>query len=190
METSDNGIQLITTFEGLFLKAYDDGTGVWTIGWGTIQYPDGTRVKRGDTCTRDQAVEYLKFELKEKEDGVTDLVNVDLSQQQFDTLVSFTYNLGLGTLKKSTLLSLLNDENYDAVPAEILKFNRAGGKVMAGLTRRRNSEAYLWSTGQLKFDGFKVFVAHARAFFANARVLFKPQNDHPYDVPKHMVRGL
>ena len=155
MELSDKGIKLITEFEGLYLTAYDDrgknGGGVWTIGFGTIQYPDGTPVQPGDTCTKEQAVEWFKFEVKEKEEGVTDLIDVDLTQDQFDVLVSFAYNLGIGCLKSSTLRKLLNNEDYNAVPHEILKFDHDNGKVVAGLTRRRRAEAHLWKTGELKF---------------------------------------
>ena len=156
MELSDKGVKLITEFEGLYLKAYDDrgkkGGGVWTIGFGTIQYPDETPVQPGDTCTKEQAVEWFNFEIKEKEEGVTDLIDVDLTQDQFDVLVSFAYNLGIGCLKSSTLRKLLNNENYDAVPHEILKFDHDNGKVVAGLTRRRRAEAHLWKTGELKFE--------------------------------------
>lgn len=156
MELSDKGVKLITNFEGLYLKAYDDrgknGGGIWTIGYGTISYPDGTPVQEGDTCTKEQAIEWFKYEVKEKEEGVVDLIDVDLNQDQFDTLVSFAYNLGLGCLKKSTLRKLLNDGDYDAVPEQILKFDHDGGKVVKGLTRRRRAEAHLWKTGELKFD--------------------------------------
>lgn len=191
MQTSDMGIQLITNFEGLYLNAYDDGTGVATIGFGTIAYPDGTKVQMGDgPITKDQAIQYLQFELKDKEDCVNDMVNVDLNQAQFDACISFAYNLGCGALHGSTLLKLINQSDFDDCPAEFLKWDRAGGHVMAGLLRRRHAEAYLFQYGQLKFDGFQSITAHFRAFIKNAMQGFKPDHNHPYNVPMHMVRGL
>ena len=155
MNISKTGIQLITNYEGLFLHAYPDpGTNStpYTIGYGTICYPSDQKVKLGDTITQEQAIEYLMFEVDQKTKGIEDLVDVDLTQTQFDALVSWTYNLGLGALKESTLLKDLNNNDFDSVPNEILKWNRANGHVMGGLVRRRKTEAYYFKTGILKFD--------------------------------------
>ena len=92
MKTSQSGVNLIKGFEGKRLNAYDDGVGVWTIGYGTIKYPNGIRVKKGDTCTESQAESYLKNDLVKFENAINRLVKVPLNQNQFDALSSFTYN--------------------------------------------------------------------------------------------------
>lgn len=140
MKISNNGLNVIKEFEGLRLKAYDDGVGVWTIGYGTIRYPSATRVKRGDTITEAQAEEYLRHDVSRFENAVNKLVKVKLNQNQFDALVSFTYNLGESSLASSTLLRKLNAGDFVGAAKEFLRWNRAGGKVMAGLTRRRKAE--------------------------------------------------
>jgi lysozyme len=153
------GIDLIKSFEGLYLKPYLDSVGVPTIGYGTIAYPDGTKVTIDDAeITEDQAVEYLTFEINEKAKGVTRYVTVPINDNQFAALVSFAYNLGLGSLQKSTLLKLLNAGDVSGAADEFLKWNKAGGKVLAGLTRRREAERSLFlqsvpSTGGQLGDG-------------------------------------
>ena len=97
---STAGITLICSFEGLKLKAYDGGGGVWTIGYGTTIYPNGIKVKKGDTCTLEQAKSYMAHDLKKFELVVNSAVTVDLNQNQFDALVSLTYNIGVNALKK------------------------------------------------------------------------------------------
>lgn len=144
MKTSQSGINLIKEFEGKRLKAYDDGVGVWTIGFGTIKYPNGVRVKKGDTCTEPQAESYLRNDLVKFENAINRLVKVPLNQNQFDALASFTYNLGETNLSNSTLLRKLNAKDYNGAANEFLKWNRAGGKVMNGLTRRREAERNLF----------------------------------------------
>lgn len=139
------GLRLIQKWEGLYLKAYRDPIGIWTIGWGSINNPElGIRVYPGQVITREKAEEFLKIELREKEAGVRRLVKVPLTQYQFDTLVSFTYNCGTGTLAKSTLLKLLNQGNYAAVPAQLMRFTKAGGRELKGLVNRRRDECRLW----------------------------------------------
>lgn len=144
MKTSTNGINLIKSFEGLRLKAYDDSVGVWTIGFGTIKYPNGTRVKAGDSCTSQQAEDYLHNDLTSFENAVNRLVKAKLTQNQFDALVSFTYNLGETNLSKSTLLKKLNAGDYQGAADQFLVWNKAGGKVMKGLVRRREAERALF----------------------------------------------
>lgn len=102
--TSDFGVDLISGFEGTRFKAYDDGVGVWTIGTGTTVYPNGVKVKQGDTCTPEQAKAYFKHDLAKFEKTVNESVIVPLSQNQFDALVSLTYNIGSGAFNNSTLL--------------------------------------------------------------------------------------
>jgi lysozyme len=143
MKINDPGITLIKSFEGLSLKAYKCPAGVWTIGYGTTIYPDGLKVRQCDECTEEQATDYLKSDVEKFENSVSELVNVELNENQFSALVSFTYNLGAGNLKTSTLRRRLNAEDYD-VGNEFIKWNKAGGKVMAGLTRRRQAERELF----------------------------------------------
>lgn len=140
MKISTKGLALIKQFEGLRLKAYDDSVGVWTIGYGTIRYPSGIKVKRGDTITEEQATAYLLHDVSRFENAVNKLVKVKLTQNQYDALVSFTYNLGEGNLAASTLLKKLNSGDYIGAAKEFLRWNRAGGKVLAGLTKRRKAE--------------------------------------------------
>ena len=144
MNTSQTGINLIKGFEGKRLTAYDDGVGVWTIGYGTIKYPNGVRVKKGDTCTDAQAESYLKNDLVKFESAINRLVEVPLNQNQFDALASFTYNLGETNLSKSTLLKKLNAKDYLGAADQFLVWNRAGGKVLTGLVRRREAERNLF----------------------------------------------
>lgn len=136
MKISKKGLDLIKTFEGLGLKAYKDSVGILTIGYGST----GSHVKPGMVITIEQAEELLKQDMSRFEKGVNDLVKVPLTQNQFDALVSFSFNLGLGNLKSSTLLRKLNASDYSGAASEFLRWNRAGGKVLNGLTRRRQAE--------------------------------------------------
>uniref|UniRef100_UPI00300A9510 lysozyme n=1 Tax=Acinetobacter ursingii TaxID=108980 RepID=UPI00300A9510 len=145
MKISNNGLNLIKQFEGLKLNAYDDGVGVWTIGYGTIKYPNGVRVKHGDKITQAQADQYIANDVATFERAVNMLVNVPLNQNQFDALVSFTYNLGATNLSASTLLKKLNSKDYNGAAGEFQKWNKAGGKVMTGLVRRRKAEMELFN---------------------------------------------
>ena len=143
-KTSDAGKNLIKSFEGKRLVAYDDGTGVWTIGCGTIKYPNGNAVKKGDVCTDAQVDQYFSNDLVKFENSVNSLVKVPLTQNQFDALVSFSYNVGAGNLAASTLLRKLNAKDYKGAASEFARWNKAGGKVMNGLTKRCNAEKELF----------------------------------------------
>lgn len=140
MQTSQNGVDLIKGFEGCRLTAYQDQVGVWTIGYGHT----GPEVVPAFTITQDQAEGILKHDLIRFEDGVNNAVKVSLSQNQFDALVSFSYNLGLHTLQNSTLLKLLNSGDYDGAAGEFVKWDHAGGQVVAGLLHRRQAEQALF----------------------------------------------
>ncbi len=147
MQTSDKGIALIKQFEGCKLTAYPDpGTGgaPWTIGYGWTQPVDGKPVRPGMTIDQATADRLLKTGLVSYENDVLRLVKVKLSQSQFDALVSFTYNLGSRSLSTSTLLSKLNAGDYAGAADEFLRWNKAGGKVLNGLTRRREAERALF----------------------------------------------
>jgi len=147
MQISARGLKLIADFEGLRLKAYPDpGTGnePWTIGYGTTVYPDGRKVKKGDVITQAQALDYLKQDVKKFATSVTQVVTVPLNQNRFDALVSFTYNLGVGALARSSLLRKLNAREYEAAAAEFDKWVYAGGRVLPGLVNRRKAERELF----------------------------------------------
>ena len=144
MNISENGIKNIINFEGLKLKAYKDSIGIATIGIGTITYPNGSKVKIGDTCTKEQAIEYLKFYMIDMEKQINSMVKVKLTQNQYDALCSFCYNLGYGALKQSTLLKKINIGDFKGASDEFLKWNKAGGKVILGLTNRRKAERELF----------------------------------------------
>lgn len=137
---------LIQHFEGCQLKAYADPIGIPTIGWGTIQYPNGEKVKLGDEINQEQADEYLEHEVNEKTKGIYNLIDVDtLTQHQLDALTSFAYNCGLGNLKSSTLLKKAKvNPNDTTIADEFGRWNKAGGQVLKGLTRRRKAESDLY----------------------------------------------
>tara|TARA_R110002020_G_scaffold203615_1_gene407431 strand:+ start:187 stop:630 length:444 start_codon:yes stop_codon:yes gene_type:complete len=139
MNISEEGLSLIRKFEGCELEAYEDAVGIATIAYGRIK-----EVKMGDTCTKEQAEEWLNEEIKEYEGYIDNMVKVELSQFQYDALVAWVYNLGPTNLKSSTLLKVLNEEKYNDVPAQIKRWNKAGGNVLDGLTRRREAEALLF----------------------------------------------
>ena len=141
---STAGINLICSFEGLRLNAYDDGVGVWTIGYGTTIYPNGIKVKRGDTCTTEQAKAYMAHDLKKFESAVNTAVVVPINQNQFDALVSLAYNIGIKAFKNSTLLKKLNVGDIRGAAAQFDVWNKAGGKVMQGLVNRRAVERKLF----------------------------------------------
>lgn len=143
MKTSNLGINLVCGFEGLRLKAYDDGVGVWTIGYGTTVI-NGVKVKKGDTCTIEQAKSYMTQDLKKFESAVNTAVKVPLNQNQFDALVSLTYNIGTGAFKDSTLLKKLNAKDYKGAAEQFPRWNRGGGRVLNGLIKRRKIEMELF----------------------------------------------
>lgn len=142
MNISQKGIDLIKNFEGLQLKSYKCPAGVWTIGYGTTR-----GVKQGQSITQKEAEELLKRDLRYFELRVDKLVTVPLTQGQYDALVSFTYNLGEGNLKSSTLLKKLNSKDYEGAALEFPKWNRAAGKVLNGLIKRRAAEQKMFMEG-------------------------------------------
>ncbi|KAA0260064.1 lysozyme [Hafnia alvei] len=144
MRASENGINLIKQFEGCKLTAYQDSVGVWTIGYGWTQPVDGKPVAKGMVTTQQKANDLLKQGVVQYENGVNSLVKVQLNQNQFDALVDFAYNLGVNALKGSILLKKLNAGDYAGAANEFTKWNKAGGKELAGLMRRREAEKTLF----------------------------------------------
>ena len=154
MNISQTGINLIKQFEGCILNAYKDAVGVPTIGYG---HTGG--VYMNQRITQAEADTLLRHDLDKFEDGVTRLVKVPINQNHFDALVSFSFNVGLGALGSSTLLKLLNAKNYVAAAKEFARWNKAGGEVLSGLTRRRAAEAALFSKPvpqTLKYPGHPI----------------------------------
>lgn len=139
---------IIKEFEGLFLKPYEDPVGIPTIGWGTIQYPNGKKVTlHDDSISQAQAQEYLMFEINQKVTAMEKLIKVDVTNNQFCALTSFTYNLGIGALADSSLLRMLNaGAPRVEVADQFLRWVNAGGHPMAGLIRRRRMERELYLT--------------------------------------------
>ena len=142
MNISNKGIELIKQFEGCRLKAYQDSVGVWTIGYGHTE-----SVKEGMEISQHQADIMLGSDLVKYANYINEYVTVSLNPNQFDALTSWVYNLGPGNLKSSTMLKVLNEGSYDDVPFQIKRWNKAGGKVLKGLVRRREAEAELFATG-------------------------------------------
>lgn len=153
MKASEVGIELIKHFEGLRLQAYWDSLGkVWTIGWGTTFYPNGNKVQEGETCTEEEATQFLLTNLIKFEECVYELLEYEVKQWQFDALISFVYNFGCTKFKNSTLLKIINvNPNSSSIPAELNKWKYSNGRVEKGLVRRRAAEGVLFTTGKLIF---------------------------------------
>ena len=144
MNISKVGLDLIKSFEGCQLKAYKCPAGVWTIGWGTTEPINGIKPHEGMVITQQQADDLLIKNLKAYENAVNKYVTYSINQNQFDALVSFAYNCGNGALKTSTLLKKLNAGDVRGAANEFLRWNKANGKVLNGLTRRREAEKKLF----------------------------------------------
>lgn len=146
MNIGTKGLTLIKKYEGFYSKPYLDPIGIPTIGYGATYYPNGKKVTMKDKAlTEKEASDLLAKMLVTYENDVKRLVKRELNQNQFDALVSFTYNLGGANLGKSTLLKKLNVNPCDkTIKDEFLKWNKAGGKVLNGLTKRRKDESELY----------------------------------------------
>jgi lysozyme len=140
------GLDIIKKYESLKLKPYLCPAGVPTVGWGSTYYEDGTRVRLGDgPITEERAKELLANTVSTFEKTVDSYTRDDINQNQFDALVCFAYNVGVGNLKSSTLLKKVNkDPNDKTIAKEFSKWNLSNGKVLAGLTKRRIEESNLY----------------------------------------------
>jgi lysozyme len=142
MKLSQRGIDLIKQFEGYSSKAYPDpatGGAPWTIGYGTTK-----GVKPGMVITAQQAEKMLRDDVAKFESGVSSLITAPTTQGQFDAMVSLAYNIGLGNFGKSTLLKKHNSRCYTCAADQFRVWNRANGKVMNGLTKRRADERQVY----------------------------------------------
>ena len=143
-DISDQGFAIIREFEGFRANAYLDTGGVWTIGYGTIKYPDGTKVKKGDTCTQGQAELWLKNDCQWVDACLDKHVKVSINQNQFDALASFIYNIGETAFVKSTMLKTLNAANFAGTASQFDRWVYDNGKAIKGLISRRAKEKELF----------------------------------------------
>lgn len=145
MRLNDEGYKLIQEFEGFKLSAYRDSVGIPTIGYGNITYADGKKVKMGDKITKEQADVLFKLYADKFASEVSKVIVATITQNQFNALVSFAYNVGITNLKKSTLLKKVNlNPSDETIEFEFLKWVNAGGKRLQGLVNRRVSESKIY----------------------------------------------
>ena len=145
MNIGNKGLRLIKEFEGCKLTAYKCPAGVWTIGIGSTRYSDGSAVKQGQTLVNEEAALLLLSKTLTSYDHAVNAIKVDLTQNEFDALVSLTYNIGAGNLASSTLVKMLKaGDPKSEIAQQFLRWDKANGKPLAGLTRRRNAEAELF----------------------------------------------
>lgn len=158
MQMSSHGLELLEQWEGFKTTVYKDSAGLPTIGVGHLLTKselssgkitiNGVPVSYENGLTEQQVTDLLAQDVKPAAAAVNGNVKVDLDQNQFDALVSFTFNVGVGAFNGSTLLKVLNQGQYDQVPTQLLRWTRAGGQVVQGLVNRRNNEIKLWN-GQI-----------------------------------------
>lgn len=144
MKIGQAGISLIKEFEGCRLQAYQDSVGVWTIGYGST-----TDVAPGQIITQAEAADRLAEDCKHAEECVDSVVSVPINQNEFDALCAFVFNLGCKSFRGSTLLRKLNNSDFDGASLEFQRWDKAGGKEIPGLMRRRLAEAQLFDTEAL-----------------------------------------
>ncbi|QCP49800.1 lysozyme [Trinickia violacea] len=154
MQMSDHGRSLLTQWEGYRNQAYDDGVGVLTIGVGHALTPtekssgaldiNGTPVPYAGGISDDQVQALLAYDLRKYEGALNDAIATDLTQNQFDALVSFCFNIGVNGFQSSSALSDVNNNNLNAVPDDLRKWEKAGGVYNQGLANRRENEIKLW----------------------------------------------
>ena len=147
----DKLISILKRHEGCRLKAYKCPAGVLTIGFGSTFYEDGRKVKEGDTITMEQAERLLLKVLEGFRKQLAPLLTVELPDDAFNALLSFTYNVGIGNVKKSTLLKKINTNPLDlkGIEEEFNRWNRGGGKVLPGLVKRRKEEYHMYEEAVL-----------------------------------------
>ena len=146
MTPSKNCIDLIKKFEGFRSEAYQDSVGIWTVGYGSTMWPDGKKVQPGQRMTIQEAEAVMTWELTRKgKEILSGLPTTIINQNQYDALVSFAYNLGVGALLKSTLFKKLKvNPNDPSIRTEFMRWVNAGGKRLTGLVGRREAEANLY----------------------------------------------
>lgn len=151
---NETGLDFIKQWEGLKLTAYLDAAGIWTIGYGHTRRAGEPYPYKGMKITQADADRILLRDLAQYEYTIENNVKVDLTDNQFSALVSFCFNVGPANFRKSTLLKKLNAGDYNAVPAELMKWVYAGGKRIQGLVNRRAAETGLWAKGAFVSSGY------------------------------------
>ena len=156
MQMSTHGLELLEQWEGFKPNVYKDSAGLPTIGVGHLLTKselssgkiviNGLPVQYSNGLTNQQVLDLLSQDVKPAEQAVNNGVKVLLNQNQFDALVSFTFNVGVGAFTASTLLKVLNQQQYTQVPTQLLRWTRAGGQVVQGLVNRRQNEINLWNS--------------------------------------------
>ena len=145
MKISSRGLELIKDFEGFSSTSYLDVVNIPTIGWGNTFYEDGTKDKLGDQISKTDALKLLEvIANRDFADKIFPSIKVKVSQSQFDAMVSLAYNIGTGAFLKSTLLKKVNAGDLAGAGEEFLRWNKANGKEVIGLTRRREREKQLF----------------------------------------------
>ena len=145
MKISSRGLELIKDFEGFSSTSYLDVVNIPTIGWGNTFYEDGRKVKLGEQISKTDALKLLEVVVnRDFADKIFPSIKVKVSQSQFDAMVSLAYNIGTGAFLKSTLLKKVNAGDFAGAGEEFLRWNKAGEKVVLGLTRRREREKQLF----------------------------------------------
>jgi lysozyme len=159
MQISENGVKFICEFEGYSSTAYLDSAKIWTIGYGTIKYPSGEKVSKGDTCTKQEAESYLKFEIDEKCAYFNAYINsraISFLQCEYDALVSFFYNVGIGKCFPGTTMGdAIRSNDREKISKAFLIYNRYTARVLGipikrvskGLDRRRKAESLMFTRG-------------------------------------------
>ena len=142
MNYSKNGLTLTESFEGVRLAAYQDVVGIWTIGYGHTK-----GVYAGMVCSQAQAEQWLLEDVQECVDHINQIVTVKLTQDQFNALVDFSFNLGIGALERSTLLKMVNAGDFTDASKQFLLWDKAGGKVVEGLFKRREADETMFCEG-------------------------------------------
>jgi lysozyme len=145
MKINNKGLQLIKDFEGCRLKVYKDAVGFNTVGWGHLVLSEDN-LQYNDIITQEKADELLKQDLEHFEKGISKLLKVQVTENQFAAIVSLAFNIGLQVFAKSSVLRYINTGYPVLAGQRILLFNKAGGKVLAGLTRRREAEKKMYET--------------------------------------------
>ena len=189
LHTSEKGQNLIKSFESCLKRVgpnqfttYYCPANVLTIGWGKTN-ASGRRIREGDIWTQGECDAALREDLAVSERAVKRLIHVEITQSQFDALVSFTFNCGAGALKRSTLLKKVNAKDFDGAAEQFAPWNRGGGKVLRGLVRRRAAEAELFRNGNHE----AVQEAHRQSKEADGETETMPQSvDVPPGTPKPM----
>lgn len=149
MNISEQGLALIKRFEGCSLTAYPDpatGGAPWTIGFGWTQPIDGVAVCPGMVISQAKAEELLRRGIVSYEQALNKVIKAPVTQNQFDAMLSLAYNIGTRAFSTSTLLKLLNQKDYAGAAEQFLRWDKAGGKVMPGLTRRRYAEREMFKS--------------------------------------------